>query len=100
MSDVDHPWVPATWDVIEPGDHVCDPNGDPWHVTAKIDMPGDDYLSFLLERVGEKRSGVWTDRERGSSVQAWRFVTASVRPGAEAFAIGRLRLAGFDVDKL
>lgn len=100
----EHPWVDVTWDVIEPGDRVLSPDGTEFHVTARIDMPGDGELSFLLsprepsETPDAER--FWTDRPRGESVRAWRFNDSPKVPGAEAFAVGRLRLAGFTVEEL
>lgn len=109
MAEESHPWVDVTWDVIEPGDRVLHPDGTEFHVTAKIDMPGDGELTFLLSPVdpnggvGEVWSEVgemWTDRPRGQLVKGWRFNHHSAIPGAEQFAVGRLRLAGFDVTAL
>ncbi len=105
----DHPWVSVKWDAIEPGDVVRAPDGSEYHVTAKIDMPGDDVLSFLRAPIvpgfdGEPDASDqegWSERPRGSTCEAaWRFNHHSARPGAEAFAVGRLRLAGFDVETL
>lgn len=97
MTDAAHPWVEVAWDVIEAGDHVRTPDGAAWHVTAKVDVPGDGLLSLLIALVGREETEVWTDRPRGAKVMAWRFRDAPPLPGAEAFAIGRLRLGGFDV---
>lgn len=102
----EHPWIAVAWDLIQPGDVVQSPDGADWHVTARIDMPGDPLLSFMLsaEPVGDQKqthaSDFWTDRPRGTRVQAWRFSESPAIPGAEAFAIGRLRLAGIDVTEV
>ncbi len=99
MTDVGHPWVEVAWDVIEPGDVVQGPDGAEWHVTAKIDMPHDPLLALLVAKDPDAPGvGVWTDRKRGTEVMAWRFNDSPKVPGAEAFAIGRLRLGGFDVE--
>jgi hypothetical protein len=100
-----HPWVSVAWDAIQPGDVVRTPDGAEFHVTARIDMPADKELSFLLTPLDpidgrEVGPGVWTDRPRGTKVQAWRFNDSPRVPGAEAFAVGRLRLGGFSVTVL
>jgi hypothetical protein len=96
----DHPWVDASWDVIEPGDEVQAPDGTAWVVIAKVDVsvPGDPYIPFLIAPVSDLSAEVWTDRERGTRVQAWRFREARPLPNQEGLAIGALRLGGFDVD--
>lgn len=103
MSDQSaHPWVDVAWDAIQPGDRVLSPDGaTEFHVTARIDVPGDPELTFQLAVLGDLGDGdFWTDRPRGERVQGWRFAHQSSLPGAEAFAVGRLRLAGFDVTVL
>lgn len=102
MSDADHPWVLVEWDVIQPGDVVQAPDGAAWYITARIDMPDDGDLTFLLAPSMDATvdESAWTDKVRGSKVNAWRFRDAPELPGAERFAIGRLRLAGFNVAEL
>lgn len=96
----DHPWVDVAWDHIAPGDRVLHSDGTEFHATAKVDLTPNDYPSFQLARVDgdDATEDLWTDRPRGERVQGWRFSDSPAIPGAEAFAIGRLRLAGFDVN--
>lgn len=102
----EHPWIAVAWDLIQPGDVVQSPDGADWHVTGRIDMPDDPEISFMLSEemiAGDGTvfpSSFWTDRPRGTRVQAWRFSESPAIPGAEAFAIGRLRLAGIDVTEV
>ncbi len=105
MSTSEHPWVDVAWDAVQPGDRVLSPDGaTEFHVTARIDFPDDPEINFLLSQVGpdgpDEVEEYWTDRPRGERVQGWRFTHQSSLPGAEAFAVGRLRLAGFDVTVL
>lgn len=99
MTD-EHPSVPVDWDLVQPGDHVVGPQGGCWVVVAVLDVPGDPVLSFLIEREDRPGDGVWTDRPRGQIVKGWRFSDSPKIPGAEAFAIGRLRLAGMNVTEI